>query len=63
MKVAAKIDGVVAGALCVGVVAAAFAMRQAYTLEAEYGRLLSHEVAEVEVARQLQLTFKKQVQA
>jgi methyl-accepting chemotaxis protein len=63
MKVSAKINSVVVGALCVGVAAASFAMHQSATLESEYSGLLAHEVAEVEVARQLQLTFKKQVQA
>jgi methyl-accepting chemotaxis protein len=63
MKVSAKINSVVVGALCVGVAAATFAMYQAATLESEYSGLMAHEVAEVEVARQLQLTFKKQVQA
>src|SRR6478672_10849717 len=63
MKVSAKINSVVVGALCVGVAAATFAMYQAAVLDSEYSGLMRHEVAEVEVARQLQLTFKKQVQA
>ena len=63
MKVSAKINSEVAGALCVGVAAASFAMYQANTLQSQYGGLLAHEVAQVEVARQLQLGFKKQVQA
>jgi methyl-accepting chemotaxis protein len=63
MKVSAKINSVVVGALCVGVAAATFTMYQAAVLDSEYSGLMGHEVAEVEVARQLQLTFKKQVQA
>jgi methyl-accepting chemotaxis protein len=63
MKISAKINSVVVGALCVGVAAASFAIHQAANMESEYSGLLAHEVAEVEVARQLQLTFKKQVQA
>ena len=63
MKVSVKINGVVAGALCVGIAAASFALHRGATLEAGYNSLLANEVAEVETARQLQLTFKKQVQA
>jgi len=63
MRVTAKINSVVVGALLVGVAAATFVMLRGVELEAEYNSLLSHEVAQVESARQVQLMFKKQVQA
>jgi methyl-accepting chemotaxis protein len=63
MKVATKINGVVVGALVFGVAAATFAMFRGAALEAEYNSLLAHEVAQVESSRQVQVTFKKQVQA
>jgi len=47
----------------VGVSAATFAMFRGAALEADYNSLLTHEVAQVEGARQVQIMFKKQVQA
>ena len=49
--------------LFVGIASAAFAMIRGAGTEAEYNSLLAHEVAQVEKARQMQVTFKKQVQA
>lgn len=63
MKVTAKINSVVAGTLFVGMAAATFAMLRGTQVQAEYASLLTHEVAQVEGARQLQVMFKKQVQA
>ncbi len=63
MRVTAKINGVVIGALFVGVAAATFVMWREVGLEAEYNSLLMHEMIQVESAHQLQVTFKKQVQA
>jgi methyl-accepting chemotaxis protein len=63
MKVVAKLNGVVAGSLFVGVAAAAFAMFQGAELEGKYNSLLENEVAQVQQALRLQVTFKKQVQA
>src|SRR5208283_1502108 len=63
MTVTAKINCAVAGALFVGVAAATFVMWRGVELEDEYNALLTHEVTQVESAHQLQVTFKKQVQA
>ncbi len=63
MRVTAKINGAVAGALFVGLAAAAFVTLRGVELEAEYNSLLTHEVAQVESAHQLQSTFREQVQA
>jgi methyl-accepting chemotaxis protein len=63
MNVSAKINSVVVGALFVGVAAASFAMYRGGVIEAGYSSLLAHEVAEVDIAHQVQLMFKKQVQA
>jgi methyl-accepting chemotaxis protein len=63
MTVTAKINSVVIGALLAGVLGAAFVMLRGMELEAEYNSLLTHEVAQVEAARQVQVMFKKQVQA
>jgi len=63
ITVTAKINGLIASTLFVGVAAAAFVMYRGAELEARYDHLLSHEVAQVESARQVQVLFKKQVQA
>ncbi len=63
MKVKAKIDCLVIASLLAGVVAATFVMLRGAVVEADYNSLLTHEVAHVESVRQLQVTFKKQVQA
>jgi methyl-accepting chemotaxis protein len=63
MTVSAKINSLVVATLFVGVLAAAFVMVRGLQLETEYNSLLSHEVAQVESARQVQVSFKKQVQA
>ena len=63
MRITGKINLAMAGALLVGVAAATFAMFRSAALETDYNSLLTHEVAEVELSRQMQVTFKKQVQA
>jgi len=63
LKVKAKIDCLVIASLLAGVVAATFVMLRGAVVEADYNSLLTHEVAHVESVRQLQVTFKKQVQA
>ena len=63
MTVAGKIKSLVATTLCVGVLATAVVMWSGVIQESEYNSLLTHEVAQVESSRQLQVTFKKQVQA
>jgi len=63
MKVTAKINSLVLAGLCAGVAAASFAMFRAAATEAQFNSLLAHEVAQMESARQMQVTFKKQVQA
>ena len=63
MRIAAKVNGAVAVGVLVGVAAAAFAMQRGVAVQQEYDALLAHEVAQVEQARQMQLTFKKQVQS
>lgn len=63
MTITAKINSVVAGTLLVGVVAASFVMLRGIELETNYRSLLAHEVAQVESAREVQVMFKKQVQA
>ena len=63
MKVAAKINLLVAGGLLAGVAAATFALFRGAAQEADFESLLTHEVAQMEAARQMQVGFKKQVQA
>jgi methyl-accepting chemotaxis protein len=63
LRVTTKINGLVAGTLSVGILAASFVMYRSAELEAQYDRLLAHEVAQVESARRVQVLFKKQVQA
>jgi len=63
MTVTGKINGLVAATLLVGVVATGVVMWSAIDQQSDYNSLLTHEVAQVESARQVQVTFKKQVQA
>ena len=63
MKVAAKINMLVAGGLLAGVASATFALYRGAAQEADFNSLLTHEVAQMEAARQMQVGFKKQVQA
>ncbi len=63
ITVTSKINTLIASTLFVGVAAAAFVMYRGIELEARYDHLLSHEVAQVEGSRQVQVLFKKQVQA
>ncbi|MGB8010510.1 MAG: methyl-accepting chemotaxis protein [Terriglobales bacterium] len=63
MTITTKINSVVVATLFVGIMASAFVMWRGIELEADYNSLLTHEVAQVEGARQVQVMFKKQVQA
>jgi hypothetical protein len=55
MTVVAKLNGVVAGTLFVGVAAAAFAMFRGAELEGQYNSLLEHEVVQVQNSLRLQV--------
>ncbi|MBZ5642020.1 MAG: methyl-accepting chemotaxis protein [Acidobacteriia bacterium] len=63
MKIRAKINLLVFGAVGITMAAVVFATVEGANREAEYNSLLSHEVAQAARARELQVTFKKQVQA
>jgi len=63
MRLSAKINGVVVGSILAGVCAAAFSLIRSAQLENSYDALLTHEVAQIENARQAQVLLKKQVQA
>ncbi len=63
MKVKPKINLLVFGTVFIAMGALAYAMIRGSAQEAEYNSLLAHEVAQVESARQMQVTFKKHVQA
>jgi methyl-accepting chemotaxis protein len=63
LRVRAKINLLVFGTVSVTMAAAAFAMVRGAAQQTEYNALLAQEVAEVEISRQMQVNFKKQVQA
>ena len=63
MRVKAKINFLVFGTVFITMAAVAFATIRGVAQEAGYTSLLKHELAEVESARQMQVNFKKQVQA
>jgi len=53
MKVSVRINGLVLGAPCAGIVAPALAMARGAPIEAEYKLLLTQEVAQAVWARQM----------
>jgi methyl-accepting chemotaxis protein len=63
MRIRAKIDLLVFGAVGITMAAVAFSATQGARVEAAYKSLLNHEVAQAAESRQMQVTFKKQVQA
>lgn len=63
MRIRAKINLLIFGAVSITIAAVAFATIEGAQRESEYNSLLANEVAQAASARQMQVTFKKQVQA
>jgi methyl-accepting chemotaxis protein len=63
LKLSTKIYGLCGGGLVAGAGIAIYLMFLLAGTSAEYGSLLKNEVKQADSARQMQLTFKKQVQA
>ena len=63
MKIQGKINGLVLGSLLVWLAAAAYAVGHEISVEQEYDALLAGEITQAERSREMQVAFKKQVQA